>query len=113
MDRGNPSVAAGVDAMHPAVLRMIGETCRLAAVRGRWVGVFGGLASDPAALPILVGPGVTELSALPGFVAEAKQIVRGLTLVEARAPDELALHCKSAAGVSEVARAVELGRAHV
>ena len=107
MDRGNPAVAAGVDAMHPAVLRMIGETCRLAAVHGRWVGVCGGLASDPAALPILVGLGITELSAVPGFVAEAKQIVRGLTLVEARAHAELALQCKSAAEVRALARAFE------
>lgn len=107
MDRGNPAVAAGVDAMHPAVLRMIGETCRLAAVHGRWVGVCGGLASDPAALPILVGLGVTELSAVPGFVAEAKQIVRALTLTEMRAHAELALQCKSAAEVRALARAFE------
>ncbi|MGQ3287629.1 phosphoenolpyruvate--protein phosphotransferase [Sphingopyxis sp.] len=107
MDRGNPAVAAGVDAMHPAVLRMIGETCRLATARGRWVGVCGGLASDPAALPILVGLGATELSAVPGFVAEAKQIVRGLTLIEARAHAELALQCKSAAEVRALARAFE------
>ncbi|HEY0594787.1 phosphoenolpyruvate--protein phosphotransferase [Sphingopyxis sp.] len=107
MDRGNPAVAAGVDAMHPAVLRMIAETCRLATARGRWVGVCGGLASDPAALPILVGLGVTELSAVPGFVAEAKQIVRTLTLIEARAHAELALQCKSAAEVRALARAFE------
>ncbi|HWW55433.1 MAG TPA: phosphoenolpyruvate--protein phosphotransferase, partial [Sphingopyxis sp.] len=107
MDRGNPAVAAGVDAMHPAVLRMIGETCRLAAVHGRWVGVCGGLASDPAALPILVGLGVTELSAIPGFVAEAKQIVRGLNMPEMRAHAELALQCKSAAEVRALARAFE------
>ena len=107
MDRGNPAVAAGVDAMHPAVLRMIGETCRLAAIHGRWVGVCGGLASDPAALPILVGLGITELSAVPGFIAEAKQIVRGLTLVEARAHAGLALQCKSAAEVRALARAFE------
>ncbi|WP_447931365.1 phosphoenolpyruvate--protein phosphotransferase [Sphingopyxis fribergensis] len=107
MDRGNPAVAAGVDAMHPAVLRMIGETCRLATARGRWVGVCGGLASDPAALPILIGLGVTELSAVPGFVAEAKQIVRGLTLIEARAHAELALQCKSAAEIRALARAFE------
>lgn len=107
MDRGNPAVAAGVDAMHPAVLRMIGETCRLATARGRWVGVCGGLASDPAALPILIGLGATELSAVPGFVAEAKQIVRGLTLPEARAHAELALQCKSAAEVRALARAFE------
>ncbi len=107
MDRGNPAVAFGVDAMHPAVLRMIGETCRLAAIHGRWVGVCGGLASDPAALPILVGLGITELSAVPGFIAEAKQIVRGLTLVEARAHAGLALQCKSAAEVRALARAFE------
>ena len=107
MDRGNPAVAAGVDAMHPAVLRMIGETCRLAAVHGRWVGVCGGLASDPAALPILIGLGVTELSAVPGFVAEAKQIVRGLALPEAQAHAALALQCKSAAEVRALARAFE------
>ncbi|SBV32073.1 Phosphoenolpyruvate-protein phosphotransferase [uncultured Sphingopyxis sp.] len=107
MDRGNPAVAAGVDAMHPAVLRMIGETCRLAAVHGRWVGVCGGLASDPAALPILIGLGVTELSAVPGFVAEAKQIVRGLALPETQAHAALALQCKSAAEVRALARAFE------
>ncbi|MGL3819458.1 phosphoenolpyruvate--protein phosphotransferase [Sphingopyxis sp. R3-92] len=107
MDRGNPAVAAGVDAMHPAVLRMIGETCRLANARGRWVGVCGGLASDPAALPILIGLGASELSAVPSFVAEAKQIVRGLTLIEARAHAELALQCKSAAEVRALARAFE------
>jgi len=107
MDRGNPAVAAGVDALHPAVLRMIGETCRLAATHGRWVGVCGGLASDPAALPILIGLGVTEISAVPGFVAEAKAVVRRLTLVEARAHAELALQCKSAADVRALARAFE------
>lgn len=107
MDRGNPAVAAGVDAMHPAVLRMIGETCRLATARGRWVGVCGGLASDPAALPILIGLGTTELSVVPGFVAEAKQIVRGLTLIEASAHAGLALQCKSAAEVRALARAFE------
>src|SRR3546814_13229780 len=28
MDRGNPAVAAGVDAMHPAVLRILAAPCR-------------------------------------------------------------------------------------
>ncbi|MDZ3832974.1 MAG: phosphoenolpyruvate--protein phosphotransferase [Sphingopyxis sp.] len=104
MDRGNPAVAAGVDAMHPAVLRMIAETCRLAATHGRWVGVCGGLASDPAALPILIGLGVTELSTVPGFVAEAKQIVRDLTMDDARAHAQRALACASAADVRALAR---------
>ncbi|WP_033075392.1 phosphoenolpyruvate--protein phosphotransferase [Sphingopyxis sp. MWB1] len=107
MDRGNPAVAAGVDALHPAVLRMIGETCRLAATRECWVGVCGGLASDPAALPILVGLGVTELSAVPGSVAEAKAIVRGVTMDSARAHAQCALACTSAAEVRALARRFE------
>lgn len=107
MDRGNPAVASGVDAMHPAVLRMIAETCRRATANGRWVGVCGGLASDPVAVPILVGLGATELSTVPGFVAEAKAIVRGLTLADARAHAERALLCSSAAEVRALARAFE------
>ncbi|WP_343520246.1 phosphoenolpyruvate--protein phosphotransferase [Sphingomonas sp.] len=110
MDRGNPAVAAGVDAMHPAVLRMIAETCRLASARGRWVGVCGGLASDPAAVPILIGLGATELSTVTGFVPEAKAIVRGLTLADARAHAERALRCTAAAEVRALARAFEESR---
>ncbi len=107
MDRGNPAVASGVDAMHPAVLRMIAETCRRATAKGRWVGVCGGLASDPAAVPILIGLGATELSTVPGFVPEAKAIVRSVTLADARDHAERALHCSSAAEVRALARAFE------
>ena len=107
MDRGNPAVAAGVDAMHPAVLRMIAETCRLAARHGRWVGVCGGLASDRAALPILLGLGVTELSSVPGFVAEAKAIVRTISLEAARLHAARALQCRSAAEVRALSRSFE------
>ncbi|MBW8859910.1 MAG: phosphoenolpyruvate--protein phosphotransferase, partial [Caulobacter sp.] len=78
MDRGNPEVAAGIDALHPAVLRLIAQTCAGAAKHGRWVGVCGGLASDLAAAPVLVGLGVTELSATAASLAEVKALVRTL-----------------------------------
>ncbi|MFL9839973.1 phosphoenolpyruvate--protein phosphotransferase [Sphingomonas sp. ST-64] len=105
MDRGNPAVAAQVDPLHPAVLRMIAETCRRGAGAGRWVGVCGGLASDPLAVPILIGLGATELSAVPGFVAEAKAIVRSLTSAQAQAHARAALDCTSAGEVRALARA--------
>jgi phosphocarrier protein FPr/phosphocarrier protein len=105
MDRGNPAVAAQVDPLHPAVLRMIAETCRRGAGAGRWVGVCGGLASDPLAVPILIGLGASELSAVPGFVAEAKAIIRALTLAQAQAHARAALDCTSAAEVRALARA--------
>jgi phosphoenolpyruvate-protein phosphotransferase len=80
MDRGNPELAARIDALHPAVLRMIAQTCQGAAKHGRWVGVCGGLTSDLTATPILLGLGVTELSATAAIVPEVKARVRALDL---------------------------------
>lgn len=104
MDRGNASVASALDGLHPAVLRLIGETCRGGNAHGRWTGVCGGLASDPLAVPILIGLGVTELSAAPAVVPDIKALVAGLTLPAARAHAEAALACSSAAEVRRLAR---------
>jgi len=52
MDRGNPAVATGVDALHPGVLGLIKLACDGAAARGRLVAVCGGAASDPIAAPM-------------------------------------------------------------
>ena len=84
MDRGNPELAARIDALHPAVLRMIDQTCKGAARHGRWVGVCGGLASDLSAVPVLLGLGVTELSATAAIVPEVKALVRRLSLPACR-----------------------------
>lgn len=80
MDRGNPELAARIDALHPAVLRMIDQTCRGAAKNHRWVGVCGGLASDLDATAILLGLGVTELSTTASIAPEVKAKVRSLSL---------------------------------
>lgn len=85
MDRGNPELAARIDALHPAVLRMIAQTCQGAKAHGRWVGVCGGLASDLAATPILLGLGVTELSATAAIVPEVKARVRALDMAACQA----------------------------
>ena len=104
MDRGNPAVASGIDGLHPAVLRLIADTCRGATAGGRWVGVCGGLASDPLAVPILVGLGVTELSATVSVVPEVKALLATLTLERARAHATAALACATAADVRRLAR---------
>lgn len=62
MDRGHPQLARHADALHPAVLRMMAMTIEGAHEHGKWVGVCGGIASDPLAVPVLVGLGVDELS---------------------------------------------------
>ncbi|MCA9307790.1 MAG: phosphoenolpyruvate--protein phosphotransferase, partial [Phycisphaerales bacterium] len=62
MDRGHPVLARKADALHPAVLDLIATTVHGAHAYGRWVGVCGGVASDPVAVPALLGLGVDELS---------------------------------------------------
>ena len=99
MDRGNPELAARIDALHPAVLRMIDQTCRGAARHQRWVGVCGGLASDVAATPILLGLGVTELSTTAAIAPEVKARVRTLSLDACRDLARRALDQTSPEGV--------------
>lgn len=83
MDRQNPALAAQLDGLHPAVLRLIGQAAEGAAAT-RWIGVCGGLASEPAAVPILLGLGVSELSVAPAMIAEIKALVRTLRLEDCR-----------------------------
>ncbi|WP_372784539.1 phosphoenolpyruvate--protein phosphotransferase [Phenylobacterium sp.] len=84
MDRGNPTLAGQVDALHPAVLRLIGQAAEGARAKGRPVAVCGGLASDLAAVPILIGLGVTELSAAPAMIPEVKALIRTLDAAACR-----------------------------
>lgn len=84
MDRQNVGLAAQLDGLHPAVLRLIARSVEGAGAL-KWIGVCGGLASDLTAVPILIGLGVRELSATPSMVAEVKAVVRGLTLEDCRA----------------------------
>jgi phosphoenolpyruvate-protein kinase (PTS system EI component) len=65
----------------------------------RSVAVCGGLASDPAAVPILLGLGVHELSVVPASIPQIKAIVRSLTLEAAAALAQAALQLESADAV--------------
>jgi phosphocarrier protein FPr/phosphocarrier protein len=104
MDRGNPQVAAGVDALHPAVLRLIAQAAKGAAAHGKLTAVCGGLAADAAGAAILIGLGVRELSAPPATIPEIKARVRALTVPACEALAAKALNCASAAEVRALVR---------
>jgi len=102
MDRGNPQLAPRLDAVHPAVLRLIAQTTEAARAHGRFVGVCGGLASDPAAAALLVGLGVHELSAVPAVIPQLKERLGAVTLTACRELAARSLRCDSAAAVREL-----------
>ena len=101
-DRTNPAVAAGLDALDPAVLRLIDATVRGGKGHGRVTGVCGGLAAMPEAVPVLLGLGVGELSVPAAAIAETKAIVRSLDLAKCRGLASEALAARDA----EIVRAL-------
>jgi phosphotransferase system enzyme I (PtsI) len=77
-DRGNERLRHLQSADHPAVLKLIGDTCEAAREAGIWVGVCGEAAADTAVIPSLVELGVTELSMSAPSIPRAKKIVSEL-----------------------------------
>ncbi|MBL8651768.1 MAG: phosphoenolpyruvate--protein phosphotransferase [Sphingopyxis sp.] len=99
MDRGNSALAPRVDALHPAVLRLIAVAAEGAQKHGRWFGICGGIASDPAAAALLIGLGCRELSSVAGPIPQIKGRVRSLDLLACQTLARRACALDSAAAV--------------
>jgi multiphosphoryl transfer protein len=101
-DRTNPRVANLVDALQPAVLRMVQQTVQAAHAAGISVGLCGELAADTLATPILLGLGLDELSINPQSIPAIKQMIHYLSLGESQAIALLALQQDSPEHVREL-----------
>jgi len=95
-ERGDERLAPLLTGPQPAVLRLVKATVEAATAHGRWVGVCGELAGDPASAILFAGLGVTELSMAPALVPEVKAALRGVDLEQARAAAQVALATDSA-----------------
>lgn len=76
VDRINEHVTHLYDPFHPAVIRLLDHVVRCAHAKEKWVGVCGEMASDPRAVPLLVGLGVDSMSVSPRMFLRVKQTVR-------------------------------------
>jgi phosphocarrier protein FPr/phosphocarrier protein len=99
MDRGHSELAHRIDGLHPAVLKLIATTVAAAEKQSRFVAVCGGLASEPAAVPVLLGLGVQELSVVPTLVPQLKSLIRTLTLDACRSLAQRAVTLDTAEAV--------------
>jgi len=84
VDRTDGRVAGLFDPLHPAILRVIRDVIRLARPRRRPVALCGEMAADPGALVLLLGLGVTEFSMSPAAIPEARELVRQVSMSDAR-----------------------------
>ena len=102
IDRGHPKLATKVDVLHPALLTLIKLTTTAAHKHGKWVGVCGGLAGDPQAVPILLGLGVDELSVSIPLIPATKALVRSFSEKHCKSLADQALASPSAPVVRKI-----------
>jgi phosphoenolpyruvate-protein phosphotransferase len=75
VDRGNPALERYRDALHPAVLRLIGQAVDAASKASIELSVCGEMAGDPASALALIGLGLRSLSmAAPSLPAVRRSI---------------------------------------
>lgn len=103
-ERGNPELTGYADALHPSVLQLIRHVVEAAGQHGKQVGVCGEIAGDPAAVPVLVGLGVNELSLSPGGIPRVKTIIRQLDMLSALALAEKILPTARASEARAIAQ---------
>ena len=109
MDRGHPKLGSQIDALSPAVLKLIHATVMGARTAGKWVGVCGSAASDLQAVPILLGLGITELSCSHPMIPLVKQRIRQLNVLECKQLAQHALAMEDAEQVRAMLARSKLG----
>ena len=82
VDRTNERISYLFDHVNPAVIRLMRQTIDAAHENGIWAGVCGEIASDPVAIPLLIGLNVDELSLTPALIPQIKGIIRGISYQE-------------------------------
>jgi phosphoenolpyruvate-protein phosphotransferase len=100
-DRTNAQVAPLASGFQPAVLRLIRDVIAAAHREGKWVGLCGELAGEPVAIPILLGLGLDEFSMNAPAIPVAKQVIRSLTMAQARQVAEAVLMLESDEAVQQ------------
>jgi phosphotransferase system enzyme I (PtsI) len=91
VDRNNTLVTGLYSEFEPIVLKTLKDIIDTGAKHKRWVGLCGELASNPVAIPLLVGLGINELSVIPSLLPEIKKIIRSLSLKELKSLADTAL----------------------
>lgn len=101
VDRVNPNVHYLYNHFHPAVLQLIQRTITAANEHDIWAGMCGEMASDPYAAVILMAMGIHELSMSAPSIPRVKEMIRSVTLAEAKTHLEKVMAMESGEQVLE------------
>jgi phosphotransferase system enzyme I (PtsI) len=85
VDRMNQTVSYLYDPLHPAILRLVKNVIDAShSLPGKFTGMCGEMAGDPAATLILLGMGLDEFSMSASSIPQVKKIIRSVTYEEAK-----------------------------
>jgi phosphoenolpyruvate-protein kinase (PTS system EI component) len=104
IDRGNERVASYHHPYHPPLLQALKHVSDAARKAGKPVTVCGEMASDPKALPLLLGMGLASLSIAPGTADDVRE---ALARIKLRDCQSLVRHALQLSTAEEVRREVE------
>jgi len=99
VDRMNEKIAGLYQPFHPGVLRLIKNVVDESHKAGKFTGMCGEMAGDPAAALLLVGLGLDELSMSPSSMPIIKKIVRSVSLQDA---EKTAAHAMTLSSADEI-----------
>lgn len=85
VDRINEKVSYLYDHFNPALIRLIQHVVNAAHREGKHVGMCGGMAGDPLAVPLLLGLGIDELSMSAISIQKVKYTITHTRLDACRA----------------------------
>lgn len=104
VDRVNEKIAYLYEPTHPAVLRLIKNIIDSGHRENVWVGMCGEMASEPAFALLLLGMELDEFSVSPAAVPGIKQIIRSVSLKQAKEVVERALTLSTGKEVEDFSR---------
>ena len=83
VDRNNRKVASLYQPLHPAVLRAVADTVRVANNAGKPISLCGEMAADPVCTLVLIGLGLRDLSMSGLFIPVIKRLIRSVDIATA------------------------------
>lgn len=101
VDRMNEKISNLYQPFHPGVLRLIKNVIDASHRAGKFTGMCGELAGDPAATLLLLGLGLDEFSMSASSLLPVKEIILNTSMEQAKKIAEHALTLKTSAEIQE------------
>jgi fructose-specific phosphotransferase system IIA component len=98
-DRANQKVSSLYTWSHPAFLRLLKSVVDQAKARGKWIGLCGEMGDAAAALPLLTGLGLDEISVSAPRLGDAKAAINASSFIQCRQLVDAAVNCATRAEV--------------